>query len=402
MVKVTFNGRPFRKGDFEKALMDKALAAVKDEMHDRFGSIRHPGTDEFPTVRVLGDALNDMRMHIEGSPELLERIRERLNDEERKATTFMPTERIGSPKVFLSFSFGDQDLARQIANSLMANGIDTWWAEWEIQAGDSLRQKIDSGLDTCTHFLVLLTPGSLAKPWVQQEMDAGLVRKIGGKARFIPLRAGIAPSALPPLLSGMLSPEIGTDFETSIRNLVNDIYDVSRKPRLGPPPAHISLPQTGYSKTATAIAKLFVEETEHGEFGQPQKHVSELVEAIGVSEEDIRDAVYELRDMLQEWSGTIVPKSELFAVFDEHFMGWSPEQDALRIAADLVNDETIPGSAQEIAARYGWPPRRMNPAITWLSSRKLIRSSKAMGTQPWVTAWIDKTDETRRFVKSRS
>jgi hypothetical protein len=402
MMKVTFNGRPFRKGDFEKALMDQALAAVKDEMRNRIGSIRRSDTGEFPTVRVLGDTLDDIRMHIESSPELLEWINERLNDEERKATIFMPTEHIGSPKAFLSFSFADQHLARQIANALMANGIDTWWADWELQAGDSLRQKIDGGLGTCTHFLVLLTPGSLVKPWVQQEMDAGLVRKIEGKARFIPLRAGLAPSELPPLLSGMLSPEIGTDFETSIRNLVNDIHAVSRKPRLGPPPAHISLPQTGYSKTATAVARLFVEETEHGEFGQPQKEVSELAEAIGVSEEDITDAVYELRDLVKEWSGTIVPKAELFAAFDEHFMEWSPEQDALRLAADLVNDETMPGSVQEIAARYGWPPRRINPAVTWLENRTLIRSSKAMGTQPWIAAWIDKTDATRRFVKSRS
>lgn len=402
MLKVTFNGRPFRKGDLEKALMEQALVAVKNEMHDRVSSIRHPETGEFPTVRVLGSSLDDIRMQIEGSPELLEQIGERLNDEERKATTFMPAERIGPPNAFLSFSFGDKELAERIAKALMANGIDTWWANWEIGAGDSFRQKIDSGLGNCTHFIVLLTPDSLQKPWVQQEMDAGLVRKINGQAKFIALRAGIAPSELPPLLSGMLAPEIGTDFAASIRNLVNDIHGVSRKPLLGPAPAQVSLPQTGFSKTATAVAKLFVEGTKHGEFGGPQKDVGELAEAIGVSEEDIRDAVYELRDLVKEWSETIVPKAELFAAFDGHFMEWSPEQDALRLAADLVNDETMPSSPQDIAERYGWQPRRMNPAITWLASRKLIRSSEAMGTQPWVTAWIDKTDATRRFVKSRS
>ena len=37
-----------------------------------------------------------------------------------------------TPKVFLSFAFDDQPLAKRIAHTLQANGIDTWWEEWCI------------------------------------------------------------------------------------------------------------------------------------------------------------------------------------------------------------------------------------------------------------------------------
>jgi TIR domain len=402
MMKLTMNGRTLNLGDLEKELMNAALEGAKDEMHERFGSIRHPDTNEFPTVRMGGDALDDVHAVIEGSPSLLEVVSERLSGQEREATKLMPVERIGPPQAFLSYSFDDRETAKKIAHALMAHGVATWWAEWEIQMGDSLRQKIDDGLSKCTHFLVLLTSGSIHKPWVNQEMDAGLVRRIIGAARFIPLRYGLSTKELPPLLSGMLSPEIGEDFNKSIRDLVNSIHDISRKPALGTAPAAVSLPQTGYSKAATAFAKVFVDESKNGEFGDPQKSIAELAESLDMSEEDVHDAIYELRDFCKESHGRVLVKSSLYAEFDKYFTQWNPEQDALRLAADLLNDEAFPRGSPEAAARYEWTPRRLNAAVTYLEDRKLIRSSQAMGTSPWVAFWIDATDATRRFVKSRS
>lgn len=399
---ITFNGRPFRAGDFERDLMRAACEAVKSEMYDRFASIRHPETGEFPTVRVLGEQLEDLRLSIEGSQALLELVSKRMSDDERKVTALMSIERVGPPRAFLSYSFEDRDLAERIAKRLRASGVDAWWAEWEIRAGDSLRQMIDKGLERCDHFIVLLTPSALLKPWVQQEMDAGLVRRISGAARFIALRAGLPARELPPLLSGMLSPEIGEDFERSVQNLINDIHGVSRRPLLGPAPLVTTLPSTGFSPTATAVAQSFVEGSPNGEFGDFQQDIDDLAGGLGVSTEDVEDALYELRDYVSESFGNVMAKSELFAVFDRFFKDWDPEQDALRLATDLMNDPEMPTASGEIAERYGWPPRRFNSAATWLETRKLIDATEVMGCSPWVSPWIEKTDATRRFVKSRS
>jgi len=56
--------------------------------------------------------------------------------------------------------------------------------KWEIRSGDSLKRKMEEGLAGCTHFVVLLTPNSLGKPWVETEIDAGFLRMVRGWLPF--------------------------------------------------------------------------------------------------------------------------------------------------------------------------------------------------------------------------
>lgn len=380
--------------------MSAAVDSVKDHLRDQLSAIRHPDTGEFPTVLIIGNAIDDLSVRVEGSPELLALVREKLG-EDAAGMDFIEKQPGTPPRVFLSYGWEDRTLAQAIAKSLQASGIDTWWAEWEIGAGDSLRQKIDEGIANCTHFIVLLTPTSIEKAWVNQEMDAGLVRKLREQAMFIPLRHKLAPDALPPLLSGMLSPEVN-EGATDLRDLVNDIHGVSRKPALGEPPAVATLPKTGYSSAATAVAQAFVEASKTAGFGDPELSIAALCERTQLSEDDVTDALHELNGMVQVRFARVLPKDELFASFDKYFCEWNPESDALKLAADLVNSDSFPCSPANIAALYKWSPRRLNPAIAYLSNRKLIQDMKAIGTSPWITAEVNKTDATRRFLKSRS
>lgn len=104
------------------------------------------------------------------------------------------------PTGFLCYASENKTLARRIATSLHKNGVETFFDEWEVGAGDSIRAKIDQGLADCTHFIALLTPESIAKPWVSAEMDAAFVQKVEGTSKFIPLRFGLSHKELPPLL----------------------------------------------------------------------------------------------------------------------------------------------------------------------------------------------------------
>ena len=301
----------------------------------------------------------------------------------------------------MSFAWEDRELAKTIADTLQANGIETWWAEWEIRAGDSLRQKIDEGLKNCTIFLVLLTPKSIKKPWVNQEMDAGLIRKIQDHARFIAVRRDLPTDALPPLLSGMYSPAL-EDVATDMRQLINDIHGVSRKPPLGPaPPATDQPVNTGYSPAATAIARVFVERTENALYFDPAMSAQELGEATALPDDDIADALHELGNMIEDEHGTVTPLPDLYVTFDKHFKQWDPAADALRVAAGFLNDPSFPGEPEDIAERYGWKPRRLNPALSYLINRKLIDSITVLAMGPWVAIHFEKNDATRRFVKSR-
>lgn len=401
MIKFSIGGKTVNPEDIAKELMAAASKVAAEELRERIGSIRHPGTGEFPAVVIRGESLGDMFLIVEGSPELLAIVRARLTPEELSVVQL--SAEVGNvPRVFLSYAFEDRGLAEMVATGLQAQGIETWWAEWAIRAGDSLRQKIDEGLSNCTHFVVLLTPTAIDKPWVNQEMDAGLVRKIRDRCKFIPLRHGLRSELLPPLLSGLLSPEIDA-AGANLQQLINDIHGISRKPALGPAPAVTQEPRTGYSPAATAVARVFVTATKNATLDDPQKTIDALASETGLSIDDVRDALHELRSLVEVHSDEYMwPKPELFATFDRFWMEWDPAHDALRLAADLINDIGFPTEPAKIAERYAWAPRRLNPAITHLAERGVIELLTALMSGPYVAVDIERTDATRRFVRSRS
>lgn len=403
MIKMTFNGKPFTPESIE----DFLVQGVADEVRETLGSIRHPETGEFPTIAITGSSLDDLQVQVEGSPELLELVKQRLaesDDNEQK----VPDEESGPmpnvPKVFLSHAFEDKALARRIAHGLISKGIDTWFDEWCIGAGDSICQRVNEGLSGCTHFIVLLTPASITKPWVLQEMDAGLIRKLNTGSKFIALRHVLPASELPPLLQPMLSPELDA-HNLDVGQLANDIFGVSRKPPLGVPPPSVELAKTantGFSAAATGLAKLFVESTKQAKKFDPCYSLEELANKLSLSEDDVDDAIYELRGLVTKHSPDLVhPEEELFVRFDKYWMPWNPEEDALRVAAGMVNEEGFPQKPAEIAERFGWEPRRLNSALAFLAGRKLIRDIRAIDGGPWLLTDMLKIEATRRFVKSR-
>src|SRR5690606_3775164 len=121
------------------------------------------------------------------------------------------------------------------------------------------------------HFVVLLTEHSLTKPWVNEEIDAGLMSAIEGSAKFIGLRHQLPLDALPLLLRTRLTPEYATGHE-GIDNLAAEIYGVSKRPALGEAPRYIQTYEPGstWSQAARAIAEYFVRNTEHAQPMDPQ------------------------------------------------------------------------------------------------------------------------------------
>lgn len=412
MIQVTINGKPFSPGTLEGAMVD----ALVEQLRSKLSSIRHPETGEFPAIAFTGDNLDSLSCTIEGSSELIALVHERLSDKSdvsedavsndpaspiTAADTAMPEAR-HIPQAFLSYAFEDTALAGQIADALQRSGINTFWAGWSIASGDSIRQRIDEGLRDCTHFLVLLTPNSMSKPWVNIEIDAGLMRRLGAGIKFIPLRCGLAPSQMTPLLQTFLSPQVDA-ASLDVSQVVNDIHGVARKPVLGRPPmakASSSKLNTGYSLAATALAKLFVEESKTGRQFDPEFSPKEAAARLGLSDEDLADAVHELMGMVTNHYGRhLYPKEALFA---QYWMPWKPADDALRVAAGLVNGPDFPDQPAEMASVLGWPTRRLNPALAFLSVRGLAQVRRCINGTEFIAHRINKTDATRRFVNSRS
>jgi hypothetical protein len=414
VLKVSFeiNGRQVTAEKAGDALKAAFLAAVEDGVRKKLSGIRDPNTGEFPVVSVRGRDLDNLSFEVSGSPKLMALAQSAFKSNIEETDMSDTSKR--TPCAFLCHSSKDKALALRIATDFRNNGLETFIDKWEIQPGDSIRRKIDEGLEACTHFVALLTPLSIDAPWVQTEMDAAFMRKVEGKCKFIPLRSDLSADALPPLLRGIYSPAL-TDYDDDVQALISAIHGLGQKPPLGAPPAAIgrsSKAETGLSPAAELIARLIIEKSEHGEQLDPQWAGEEVTKLTGLGVDDIVDAVDELdgRGLVhkivtigcgQLHFSYIGPEARLFSELDQHFMAWDPAKDALRLAAELVNGaegRSIPAMAETL----GWAPRRMNPAANWLIARDLVDSSQACGTHPWTTHWIGKSPKTRRFVRDRS
>ena len=298
-----------------------------------------------------------------------------------------------TPVAFLSYAGEDKDLAKQVANTLQENGIETWWDEWEIRHGDSIRQKVDEGIGSCTHFLVLLTPQSIDKPWVKAEMDSAFVRKLKGKCRFNPVRHKLTVEELPPTLQSLHSPEI--ESGTNIDKLISDIYEMNKKPSRGKPPAAVLKAQeaeTGYSPAVSAVARVFVEKSKNSRSRiMFVLSVGEIIRETGLSSEDVEDAYHELEDYgflkgeeyigwsVSNPSDSIAADLSLFAEFDRFYAGWDTKEDTKRIAIDMSSDKNFPTKPADIAKRYEWEMSRLEPALHWLREQEIVKIHNAIG-----------------------
>ncbi|MBV9613321.1 MAG: toll/interleukin-1 receptor domain-containing protein [Acidobacteriaceae bacterium] len=52
----------------------------------------------------------------------------------------------GKMRCFLSHNKADKPIARSIGSHLQLSGIEVWFDEWEIRAGDSIPGKLNDGL----------------------------------------------------------------------------------------------------------------------------------------------------------------------------------------------------------------------------------------------------------------
>ena len=281
------------------------------------------------------------------------------------------------PRVFLCHASEDKQLVEKLARDLMHAGVDTFFDQWEIRAGDSLRQKIDAGITSCTHFIVALSPASRDKPWVNAELDAGFVSKLEGQLVLIPLRIGLRSNDLPPLLRGVRSPSLD-DYDVGLRELLSAILGVTDRPSIGPISSKFLRalsPNAGLSILAGRIAAYFVNSSTRARYGDPQMALNELRSFCGLPDDDIAEAVNELEEhgwvkpMHAMGTGSLgfaalSPTPELFAALDKQLMPWDPAADARTLVAEILNSHGGSAVMSVLDTQLGWGPRRLNPAIT--------------------------------------
>lgn len=155
------------------------------------------------------------------------------------SSTASPTAK--APKVFLSHAREDKDrFVLRFARALRDRGVDAWVDKWEILPGDSLVDKIfEEGLKDADAVIVVLSQFSVCKPWVKEELNAAVVRRITKRSKLIPVV--IDDCDIPESLQNLVWERVPDldNFQQQLANILAAVFDYRDKPPLGDPPAYL-------------------------------------------------------------------------------------------------------------------------------------------------------------------
>ncbi len=90
---------------------------------------------------------------------------------------------MSEPKVFISYSHDDAEWVRKFAEALRQENVNVWLDEWQITAGESLREAIEAGLRSSDAIVAVLSPSNVRRPNVFFELGVAL----GMGKRLIPI-----------------------------------------------------------------------------------------------------------------------------------------------------------------------------------------------------------------------
>jgi hypothetical protein len=124
-------------------------------------------------------------------------------------------------RCFLSHNKADNEVARSIGAHMTLSGIEVWFDEWEIQAGDSIPGKLNEVLEAFDAFVLVWSAHANRSNWVRQELHAAIMRAMkSGSAKIIPCLLDDTP--LPPLISDRRGVDF-SDHREGIAELLGDL-----------------------------------------------------------------------------------------------------------------------------------------------------------------------------------
>ena len=120
--------------------------------------------------------------------------------------------------IFVSYRSSDVDSARQLATEMQARGHSVWLDESQISVGDSIVEKIDSGLEAIQYLILCYSGAGVHSPWMSREWMSTLARQLEGSGvRILPVRfSGGNP---PTLLADIKYIDMSADWNLGIEQL---------------------------------------------------------------------------------------------------------------------------------------------------------------------------------------
>jgi hypothetical protein len=79
-----------------------------------------------------------------------------------------------APKIFISYSHSDRAWAEKFAETMVKSGMNVWFDQFNIKAGEPLSEAIEKGLRASDVVVLLISPENINRPNLFFELGAAL------------------------------------------------------------------------------------------------------------------------------------------------------------------------------------------------------------------------------------
>ncbi len=211
------------------------------------------------------------------------------------------------PAIFLSHNHADKPFVRRLAADLGNQGIRYWLDEAEIKVGESLIEKIRTGIDSTEYLAVILSPDSVASPWVQREVDVAMNLEIAGRRlKVLPLM--YRQCDLPGFLLGKRYANFADEasYASSLEDLVKSMGLVFNRNAYAPTTGMANLGQAidmAWAKSLPMLTRPF-----HRPFQYMGMTIQDAAQATGGTPNQVGNIVLETAEcrMLLEAEGNFI------------------------------------------------------------------------------------------------
>jgi len=202
-----------------------------------------------------------------------------------------------NPKVFISYASEDKErFVLDFAQKLNSKGINIWVGFWKIYPGDSLVDKIfEEGIRNAQTVILILSKYSIDKPWVREELNASVVKRIKEKIKLIPVV--IDDCQVPESLQSIAWEKIKNleNYEEEVDRIVMSIYGHRDKPPISRPPTYsqteIDL-LSGLTKVDSLVLKLSCEKAiENSHRHVNTESILEQVSSLDIPQEEFFESL---------------------------------------------------------------------------------------------------------------
>lgn len=301
-----------------------------------------------------------------------------------------------APKVFVSHASEDKDrFVLEFATKLREKGVDAWLDKWEMMPGDSLVDKIfEEGIKNARAFIVVLSENSVHKPWVREELNAAVVKKINSGNKLIPVV--LDNCQVPESLSSTLWERIDNldDYSKNMDRIMGSIFGLTDRPALGPLPSYagVSVSQIGsLNKVDSLVMSLSCEATlKQGRCFLNPVELFKLDSTPLLPRQELHDSLDILDQrgsikLLRTMGGGLFNYNVTEAGFEMYARSCIQDyDDTIKMVMRIIVNEGLTEN-NSIAERINKPIYLVEHIITILEHRECIRVIRALGGRQIIT-----------------